>query len=183
MGKPSDRPYSMQKYATLAGYGIGLRSGGPCRRFDRERAGHDTDARRACHGAGFAVDSAPTRGRREPGRKEERMERAVPVLPADDLAIAKQFYVAGLGFQVRFEATEDGRSGIMGLERGTLWLTIDSPMTGHGRKACASLHVENADAYYQEWRERVEILRPPRNEYWGARTFGVTDPSGNTIFV
>jgi len=111
------------------------------------------------------------------------MERAVPVLPADDLAIAKQFYVAGLGFQVRFEASEDGKSGIMGLERGTLWLTIDSPMTGHGRNACASLLVDNADAYYQEWRERVEIRRPPMNEYWGARTFGVTDPFGNTIFV
>ena len=111
------------------------------------------------------------------------MERAVPILPADDLAVAKAFYVGGLGFQVRFEATEDGRSGIMGLERGTLCLTIDSPMSGHGRNACASLQVESADAYYREWRDRVEIRRPPRNESWGARTFDVIDPFGNTIFV
>ena len=41
------------------------------------------------------------------------MERAVPVLPADDLTVAKDFYVRGLGFSVRFEASEDGRSGIM----------------------------------------------------------------------
>ena len=71
----------------------------------------------------------------------------------------------------------------MGLERGTIYLTIDAPMTGHGREACVSLQVESADDYYQEWRERVAIRRPPRNESWGARTFDVIDPFGNTIFV
>lgn len=111
------------------------------------------------------------------------MERAVPILPADDLQIAKRFYVDGLGFRVSFEATADGRNGIMGLERGTICLTIDSPMRGHGRDACVSLHVESADEYYEEWREKVEIRRPPRDESWGARTFDVIDPSGNTIFV
>ncbi|HJY34015.1 MAG TPA: glyoxalase superfamily protein [Vicinamibacterales bacterium] len=111
------------------------------------------------------------------------MERAVPVLPADDLTVARDFYVRGLGFSVRFEASEDGRNGIMGLERGTIYLTIDAPMTGHGREACVSLQVESADDYYQEWRDRVAIRRPPGNESWGARTFDVIDPFGNTIFV
>ena len=58
------------------------------------------------------------------------MERAVPILPADDLSIAKQFYVDKLGFQVTFE-DGDGKSGIMGVERGTIALTIDSPMSGN----------------------------------------------------
>ena len=26
-------------------------------------------------------------------------------------------------------------------------------------------------------------LRPPKNEEWGARTFDLLDPSGNTLFV
>ena len=111
------------------------------------------------------------------------MEQAVPILPADDLSVAKEFYVGALGFRVRFEATEDGKSGLLGLERGTIWLTIDAPMSGHGRDACVSLLVDDADAYYRQWREKVDIPRPPKNEDWGARTFGVTDPSGNTIFV
>ena len=111
------------------------------------------------------------------------MERAVPILPGDDLAAAKAFYVDKLGFTVLWEGTEDGRSGIMGLERGTIELTIDCPMSGHGRNACASLRVRDADAYYEEWRPKVEVSRPPQNEAWGARTFGVTDPFGNTIFV
>ena len=110
------------------------------------------------------------------------MERAVPVLPADDLSAAKAFYEK-LGFQLTFEATEDGKSGIMGVERGTIALTIDAPMTGHGRDACVSLIVEDADAYYREWSAKVDIAKPPRDEEWNARTFGFSDPSGNTIFV
>ena len=111
------------------------------------------------------------------------MERAIPILPADDLRIAKEFYVTRLGFNVRFEASQDGKSGLLGVDRGTISLTLDSPMSGHDREACVSLQVEDADAYYDEWRGQVEIPRAPMNETWGARTFGITDPFGNTIFV
>ena len=111
------------------------------------------------------------------------LERAVPILPGDDLAAAKAFYVEKLGFRVQFEATEDGKSGIMGLERGTIELTIDCPMSGHGRNACASLRVSSADAYYEEWRQKAQVERPPVDEPWGARTFGLEDPFGNTLFV
>ena len=111
------------------------------------------------------------------------MERAVPILPADDLAAAKRFYVDGLGFNVTFEASEDGKTGLLGLARGSIRLTIDSPMPGHGREACVSLEVDDADAYYQEWSAEVAVLRPPRDEEWDARTFDLLDPSGNTIFV
>ena len=69
------------------------------------------------------------------------MERAIPILRADDLAIAKKFYVDGLGFRVMFEASNDGRTGLLSLARGTIELTIDCPMSGHGRNACVSLQV------------------------------------------
>ena len=45
------------------------------------------------------------------------MERAVPILPADDLRIAREFYIDKLGFTIRFEATEDGTTGLLGVER------------------------------------------------------------------
>ena len=111
------------------------------------------------------------------------MERAVPVLPGDDVKVAKEFYVDGLGFRVTFEVTEDGTNGLLGLERGALYLTIDCPMSGHGRNACAVLEVESADALYEEWKGRIPMQRPPMNQTWGSRTFDVTDPFGNTIFV
>ena len=111
------------------------------------------------------------------------MELAVPILPADDLAIAKQFYVDTLGFDVAFEASDDGHTGLLGVQRGTIQLTLDCPMAGHGREACVSLRVDDADRYYHEWRVRTTVKRPPRNEEWGARTFDLIDPFGNTIFV
>jgi catechol 2,3-dioxygenase-like lactoylglutathione lyase family enzyme len=111
------------------------------------------------------------------------MERAIPHLPATDLRVAKAFYVDALGFQVRFESTDDGVSGILGLERGGICITIDAPMPGHGLDACVSLEVENADRYHEEWTARVRVLRAPRDEAWGARTFDLLDPFGNTLFV
>lgn len=110
------------------------------------------------------------------------MELAIPVLPTDDLA-ARDFYVGLLGFQVRFEASEDGHSGLLGIARGTMLITLDSPMAGHGRNACVSLQVNDVDVYYNEWSAKIPGLRPPRDEEWGARTIGLEDPSGNTIFV
>ncbi len=112
-----------------------------------------------------------------------RMERAVPILPTDDLRLAKTFYVDRLGFRVTFEASDDGHSRLLGIERGGIQITLDSPMQGHGRNACVALHVDDADAYYREWSAKADVLRPPKNEDWGARTFDLLDPSGNTIFV
>ena len=111
------------------------------------------------------------------------MERAIPILPADDLRVAREFYDSRLGFRVLFEASEDGKEGLLGLARGTIQLTIDCPMQGHGRNACVSIEVDDVDAYYQEWSARVDVLRAPRNEPWGARTFDLIDPFGNTVFV
>lgn len=113
------------------------------------------------------------------------MDKAVAILPADDLASAKEFYVNGLGFHVTWEHTEDdGRSGLLGVARGGMEITLDCPMSGHGREACLSLHVDDVDGYYNEWTGRnVAMLRAPKDEEWGARTFDLLDPSGNTIFV
>lgn len=111
------------------------------------------------------------------------MERAIPILPTEDLSVAKTFYVDQLGFSVRFEASEDGHSGLLGIALGTIEITLDSPMNGHGRNACVALQVDDTDHYYREWSSRVDTLRPPKNDDWGARTFDLLDPSGNTIFL
>ena len=111
------------------------------------------------------------------------MERAVPNLPADDLRAVKHFYVDKLGFTIRYEASEDGRTGVLGVQRGGFVLHLDAPMTGHGRNVVVTLEVDDADSLYEEWRGRVELERPPRNEEWGGRTFGITDPAGNLLYV
>jgi len=114
---------------------------------------------------------------------DPEMEKAIPILPTEDLAISKPFYTEALGFTITFEHTEDGHTGLIGLERGSLELTLDCPMSGHGRNACAALRVHDTDALYNEWSQKIPTLSPPQNEPWGARTFGLSDPAGNTLFV
>jgi len=111
------------------------------------------------------------------------VDKAVPILPTDDLEVARRFYVDGLGFTVRFDASEDGHSGLLGVQRGGIQLTLDCPMDGHGRAAAVALEVGDADALYAEWSPRVPVATAPHDEPWGARTFGLRDPSGNTLFV
>lgn len=110
-------------------------------------------------------------------------ERAVPVLPATDLRVARKFYVEALGFDVTFDTSDGGRTGLLGLRRGGLELTLDCPMSGHGRRACASLRVPDADALYDTWKAAARVPRPPQDQPWGARTFDVADAFGNTLFV
>lgn len=114
------------------------------------------------------------------------MDRAVPVIPVDDPDAAKQFYVDALGFRVTSEGRyphepQDGT--IIGLDRGTIHITLDCPMPGHGREICVTFEVSDADALYDAWRSKAQIDAPPENQPWGARTFVVTDPFGNTLFV
>ena len=111
------------------------------------------------------------------------MEKAIPQFPADDLAAAKAFYVDSLGFRILWEVSEDGHSGLLGVERNGMEITLNSPMPGHGSDACVALRVDDADFYYNEWSQKVKVLRAPKNEPWGARTFDLLDPFGNTIFV
>ena len=118
--------------------------------------------------------------------RAEKVKKAIPILPIDDPEAAKEFYVERLGFHVVFEvpATQDPAEGtIIGLEHGNARLHLDYPMAGHGRDACVYLDVDDADASYKEWHPKVEIRKPPEDQSWGARTFDVIDPFGNTLFV
>jgi catechol 2,3-dioxygenase-like lactoylglutathione lyase family enzyme len=111
------------------------------------------------------------------------MIRVTPILPTDNLRISKAFYVDKLGFSLRFEYTEDGEQGLVGIERGNVHITLDCPMEGHGREACVSIEVEDTDAIFEEWASQLELTDRPKNEDWGARTFSIQDPSGNTLFI
>ena len=97
--------------------------------------------------------------------------------------MAKAFYIDKLGFSVQYEATKDGKHGVIGLQRGGFALHLDAPMSGHGRNVVVTLEVDDTDALYQQWCGQLDLSRSPRNEEWGGRTFGVTDPFGNLLYV
>jgi catechol 2,3-dioxygenase-like lactoylglutathione lyase family enzyme len=56
------------------------------------------------------------------------MEMAVPILPAADLAVAREFYVGKLGIEVAFESSNDDKTGLLGIRRGTMELTVIDPI-------------------------------------------------------
>ena len=74
------------------------------------------------------------------------MERAVPILPGDDISAMKQFYIDKLGFELVWEnrSEDSDTDGMIGVRRGGISITIDCPMSGHGRQACVSLEVADA---------------------------------------
>ena len=82
------------------------------------------------------------------------MERAIPIVPADDLRIAKQFYVDRLGFKVRFEATEDGKSGLLGLNAERFASPLIAPCP-----AMAGTHVSRC-----RWKAPMRITMNGGNE-------------------
>jgi hypothetical protein len=46
-----------------------------------------------------------------------------------------------------FEVRNEDGSGLLGVRRGAIAITLDCPMTGHGRDACVSLEIDSADRY------------------------------------
>jgi hypothetical protein len=90
--------------------------------------------------------------------------------------IAPTMTVAGadwLGTRTGGAAAKDHRNG---------GPTVTS-VTARLENACVALQVDDTDNYYREWSSKVNVLRLPKDEEWGARTFDLLDPSGNTIFV
>ena len=66
------------------------------------------------------------------------MERAIPLLPVEDLDIAKEFYVQRLGFGVRFEHRGEGRDGLLGVERGSSEAGAVEPHAGEDQRLAAA---------------------------------------------
>jgi hypothetical protein len=82
------------------------------------------------------------------------MERAVPVLPGDDISVAKDFYVDGLGFQVSFEMTDDGKSG----------LSASSAAQSHSRSIVPCPDMGETRAFRCRSKTRMPIIASGRIE-------------------
>jgi hypothetical protein len=116
-------------------------------------------------------------------------ERTVPILPSRNLRETLALYEA-LGFENRGAPPEKWNYLIIG--RGELYLhffldpDVDPLTTSSGCYA----YVDDADALYQEWAERVtpdpptgSRIVPPFDTDYGLREFAVVDRSGNLIRI
>ncbi|HET7629467.1 MAG TPA: VOC family protein [Bacillales bacterium] len=124
------------------------------------------------------------------------MKRAIPALPVKHMKESVKFYKNQLGFTVVFQ-----EEGFAVLACNTvhlhLWLAGDESWR---KREHAAPVVSGAESYIagtascrievcgiNEWYERMKpqgILHPNahiRNQWWGEREFGVTDPDNNLI--
>ncbi len=108
--------------------------------------------------------------------------KVVPILPTHDVDETIDFYER-LGFEVR--GRFGGRRVYVVLRRDDaelhfFYLSSADPRTN--TNGCY-LRIEDADALYEEWREVLGRLAPPKDRAWGLREFTLVDPSGNLIRV
>ena len=113
-----------------------------------------------------------------------RFRDAFPILYADNVEGAVDFYVSMLGFEIKFRWPEEGT-----LEFA--FLRLDPLGIGIGRRheyirgdfeLC--IYTDDIDTAAERLREAgAEELRPPADEIWGERRAYFRDPQGHVIHL
>lgn len=121
-----------------------------------------------------------------------KLKAAIPVLPADDMAKALEFYTKKLGFSEKFR-DNDKAPKYVGIERDGIMLHLVEVTPQRTAKLVASqtmcrVLVEDVDALYAEFSKHSGVIHPNGKlaaKPWGTREFGVLDPAGVclTFFV
>jgi uncharacterized glyoxalase superfamily protein PhnB len=116
---------------------------------------------------------------------------AIPVLPCTDIRAEHDFLVNVIGLDSGGLIEHEGRviHGEVGAGNRRFWLhesagALTSPTQAGVRTGGIVLHVADVDAHY----ERVQaagatILRPPTDEDYGQREYGVRDPEGHDWYI
>lgn len=116
----------------------------------------------------------------------------IPVLPYRDIRAAHDYLVRVLGF-ASGGVVEDGDGRVVHAEVKAgdrrFWLHEASgglvpPIDGGCRSGGIVVHVDDVDAHFQRAsREGAEILRPPTDEDYGQREYGLRDCEGHDWYV
>ena len=119
--------------------------------------------------------------------------RSITILPVADIEQSAAWYEHALGFETTYLHEGEGESeptnyAILRRGRLVVHLILDEPLE-HGSWTQVGtgklyLIVRNVDELFEEVRSKgVEIARELHIENWGARAFGLRDPSGNVIGI
>jgi uncharacterized glyoxalase superfamily protein PhnB len=116
---------------------------------------------------------------------------AIPVLPYADIRAAHDFLVNVIGFESGGLVEHDGRviHGEVRASSQRFWLhesagALTPPAQAGVRTGGIVLHVTDVDAHYEQVRAAgATILRPPTDEDYGQREYGVRDPEGHDWYI
>lgn len=122
----------------------------------------------------------------------ESVRAAMPFITVDSVDNAHNFYTSELGFtRVMGVAGQDGQLNMVTLALGGARIMfarprgkIDGTQPSAGKRPVdIYLEVADVDAYHAQLKKRsVNISDPQTLQWWGDKTFKVTDPYGYEIW-
>ena len=116
----------------------------------------------------------------------------IPVLPYRDIRAAHDYLVRVLGFTSGGVVEIDGGRVVHGEVRAgdrRFWLhevagSLASPAAGGTRSAGIVVHVADVDAHHERAKAAgAEITRPPTDEDYGQREYGLRDCEGHEWYI
>jgi uncharacterized glyoxalase superfamily protein PhnB len=113
-----------------------------------------------------------------------RLAKTTPILRSFDEALAREFYLDWLRFEVVFEHRfEPGMPLYMGIRRGDCMLHLSEHHGDATPGAAMRIEVDDIDALAAELNARpYRRLRPAVETMpWGTRDMTLTDPFGNRL--
>ena len=120
-------------------------------------------------------------------------DKAQLVLPVSDLKAARDWYEQTLGFETVYLHTDPeddptGNYAILKRDTAELHLILDEPPREHPWTTAGTGYVFLVVAGVESIHDKVvsngvSLTRGLQEESWGARSFQLTDPSGNLILV
>lgn len=126
-------------------------------------------------------------------RSVMKLTGLTPNLITHDITRSTTFYRDVLGFKVvRTVPEEQGPYVFVWLERDgvpvflndakTVAHEIDAPAVVVGKSGVSMfITMEGIDAYWSEVRDKARVAMPLKDQWYGMREFGVTDPDGYLI--
>jgi uncharacterized glyoxalase superfamily protein PhnB len=116
----------------------------------------------------------------------------IPVLPYRDIRAAHDYLIRVLGF-ASGGVIEDGDGKVVHAEvragERRFWLhettgSLAPPNDSGSRSGGIVVHVDDVDAHHEyAAREGAEILRPPTDEDYGQREYGLRDGEGHDWYI
>jgi catechol 2,3-dioxygenase-like lactoylglutathione lyase family enzyme len=108
----------------------------------------------------------------------------MPVLRVSDVARAIEFYTGILGFEVLWNTTDDGGGAVCLLRSGTIELMLATGSHLGGTPTFTGtfyFQTSGVAEFYEQIKDRVEIVWPLEVMDYGTREFGIHDPDGYTL--
>jgi uncharacterized glyoxalase superfamily protein PhnB len=110
-----------------------------------------------------------------------QFRRVIPVLKVNDLQHSIDYYTQTLGFSVCWRAPNDGGGENCWLDLGetSLMLSTGSHLGGTPSfTGTLYIDMDGVEEFYEEVKDRVELVWPLDVMDYGTREFGVRDPNG-----